>query len=122
VFRSTINQLSIKIGDFGLSRQQEYPLLPKTKEIMTLWYRAPEVLLDNLKYSKEIDIWSVGVIIFEMLAQQQMFRGNSEIDMLFQIFNLKGTPEMDSKHEMSRCVTNIQSTASSSKEDILESS
>lgn len=42
--------------------------MPQTKEVMTLWYRAPEVLLDNLRYDKAIDIWSTGVIIYEMLT------------------------------------------------------
>ena len=64
-----------------------------TKEIMTLWYRAPEVLLDNLAYSKHIDLWSVGVIIFEMLCGTQMFRANSEIDMIIKILNLLETKE-----------------------------
>jgi cell division cycle 2-like protein len=63
-----------------------------TKEIMTLWYRAPEVLLDNLLYTKEIDLWSAGTIIYEMLTGTQMFRANSELDMIIQILNLKGTP------------------------------
>jgi serine/threonine protein kinase len=68
-----------------------------TKEIMTLWYRAPEVLLDNLSYSPEIDLWSAGVIIFEMLTGDHMFPGNSEIDMILKIFSLKGTPVSEVK-------------------------
>ena len=68
-----------------------------TKEIMTLWYRAPEVILDNLKYSPAIDLWSAGTIIYEMLTGENMFRGNSEIDMLFKIFHLKGTPISEDK-------------------------
>ena len=63
-----------------------------TKEVMTLWYRAPEVILDNLFYTQSIDLWSVGCIIFEMLTGEHLFKGNSEIDMLFKIFSFKGTP------------------------------
>jgi serine/threonine protein kinase len=59
---------------------------------MTLWYRAPEVLLHNTSYSPAIDLWSAGVIIYEMLFGKHMFKGNSEIDMIMQILNLKGTP------------------------------
>lgn len=66
--------------------------MPMSKEIMTLWYRAPEVILNNLYYSSEIDLWSAGVIIFEMLTGKSMFEGTSEIDMLMKIFRLKGTP------------------------------
>ena len=87
----------MKIGDFGLAKSQEYPLIAHTKEVMTLWYRAPEVILNNLKYSEAIDLWSAGVIIFEMLTGKTMFQGNSEIDMIFKIFNLKGTPVPHSK-------------------------
>ena len=42
--------MQITLGDFGLSKANEYPRVPMTKEIMTLWYRAPEVILDNLCY------------------------------------------------------------------------
>jgi serine/threonine protein kinase len=51
-----------------------------TKEVSTLWYRAPEVLLNNLAYSHPIDIWSVGTIIYEMLNGTKMFKGMSEIE------------------------------------------
>jgi serine/threonine protein kinase len=75
-----------------LAKAQEYPLVVHTKEVMTLWYRAPEIILDNLKYSQAVDLWSAWVIIFEMLTGNVMFQGNSEIDMIFKILNLKGTP------------------------------
>lgn len=67
-FKSALGELQLKIGDFGLSKNAEFPAIAMTKEIMTLWYRAPEVLLDNLFYSEAIDLWSVGVIIFELLT------------------------------------------------------
>lgn len=92
-WKDCIHQAQLKIADFGLSRTQENPSLPMTKEIMTLWYRAPEVILDNLTYTKEIDLWSAGVIIFEMLTGSHMFEATSEIDMLMKIFRLKGTPQ-----------------------------
>lgn len=59
---------------------------------MTLYYRAPEVILNNLNYTNEIDLWSAGVIIYEMLTGDYLFKANSEIEMLFKIFHLKGTP------------------------------
>jgi serine/threonine protein kinase len=63
-----------------------------TKEIMTIYYRAPEVLLDNLSYSPAIDLWSAGTVIFEMLTGKTMFHATSEIQMIFEILSLKGTP------------------------------
>ena len=63
----------LKIGDFGLAKPAEFPCPPMTKEIMTIYYRAPEVMLNNLKYDDSIDLWSAGTIIFEMLTGQIMF-------------------------------------------------
>ena len=59
-----------------------------TREIATLWYRSPEIILGKLTYGPEIDLWSLGTIIFEMLAGQIMFKGTSEIDMLRLIFSV----------------------------------
>ena len=73
---------NIKIADFGLARTFGLPLKSYTHEVVTLWYRAPEVLLNNLHYTKEIDLWSAGVIIYELVSGKQMFRANSEIDIL----------------------------------------
>lgn len=53
---------------------------------MTLWYRAPEILLGSRHYSTAIDMWSVGCIIAEMATRQPLFPGDSEIDEIFRIF------------------------------------
>lgn len=76
------HNVKLKIGDYGLSKCVELPTVKNTKEIMTLWYRAPEVLLDNLCYNSTIDLWSAGVIIFEMLTGKPLFKASSEIDMI----------------------------------------
>lgn len=62
---------------------------------MTLWYRAPEVLLGSRHYSTAIDMWSVGCIFAEMAMRQPLFPGDSEIDEIFRIFRLLGTPDED---------------------------
>lgn len=59
---------------------------------MTLWYRAPEILLGSKKYSTPIDIWSVGCIFAEMVNGAALFPGDSEIDELHKIFQVLGTP------------------------------
>merc|ERR1712113_812940 len=56
----------IKIADFGLARTMGLPLKSYTHEVVTLWYRAPEVLLGSKIYSTAIDIWSIGAIFFEL--------------------------------------------------------
>lgn len=59
---------------------------------MTLWYRAPDLLLESTKYSENIDIWSVGCIFAEMAALRPLFAGTKEEDELQRIFRLLGTP------------------------------
>lgn len=83
---------TIKLADFGLARSFGLPLKTYTHEVETLWYRAPEVLLGASVYSTAIDIWALGCILFEIGHNQPMIQGQSEIDQLFKIFRLFGTP------------------------------
>ncbi|CAL1281976.1 unnamed protein product [Larinioides sclopetarius] len=79
-------QGAIKIADFGLARAFGIPVRVYTHEVVTLWYRAPEVLLGSPRYSTPIDIWSIGCIFAEMANKAPLFRGDSEIDQLYRIF------------------------------------
>ncbi|ODO09419.1 cyclin-dependent kinase 1 [Cryptococcus amylolentus CBS 6273] len=85
----------LKIADFGLARAFGIPLRTYTHEVVTLWYRAPEVLLGSRHYSTAIDMWSVGCIVAEMATRQPLFPGDSEIDEIFRIFRVLGTPDED---------------------------
>ncbi|PRP79934.1 hypothetical protein PROFUN_05910 [Planoprotostelium fungivorum] len=88
---------TIKIADFGLSRAFVVPTTrPYTTEVVTLWYRAPELLLGQGKYSTPVDIWSAGCIFAEMVTSEPLFGGDSEIDQLQKIFLALGTPDEDS--------------------------
>ncbi|PNS99567.1 hypothetical protein POPTR_016G142800v4 [Populus trichocarpa] len=82
----------LKIADLGLGRAFTVPLKSYTHEIVTLWYRAPEVLLGSTHYSIAIDMWSVGCIFAEMSRRQALFPGDSELQQLLHIFRLLGTP------------------------------
>ena len=82
----------LKIGDFGLTRAFALPLRSYTHEVVTLWYRAPEILLGAKDYACPIDMWSVGCVLGEMSTGRPMFPGDSEIDEIFKIFQLLGTP------------------------------
>lgn len=82
----------IKLADFGLARAYSIPIRVLTHEVVTLWYRAPEILLGSKTYAPPVDIWSMGVIYVEMLTKRPLFPGDSEIDQIFKIFRLKGTP------------------------------
>lgn len=84
---------NLKLADFGLARAFGIPLRTYTHEVVTLWYRSPEVLLGSRHYSTAIDMWSVGCIVAEMVMHgQPLFPGDSEIDQIFKIFRLLGTP------------------------------
>ncbi|KAF3444327.1 hypothetical protein FNV43_RR14017 [Rhamnella rubrinervis] len=82
----------LKIADLGLGRAFTVPLKSYTHEIVTLWYRAPEVLLGSTHYSTGVDMWSVGCIFAEMVRRQALFPGDSEFQQLLHIFRLLGTP------------------------------
>lgn len=86
------NRGELKICDFGLSRQYGSPLKPYTHLVVTLWYRAPELLLGAKQYSTAIDMWSLGCIMAELLAKQPLFSGKTEVDQLDKIFRTIGTP------------------------------
>ncbi|KAF0989128.1 hypothetical protein HZS_100 [Henneguya salminicola] len=86
----------IKIADFGLARGLGFPIRAYTHEIVTLWYRAPELILGAARYGFSVDIWSLGCIFAEMALTQPIFHGDSEIDQLFKIFQILGTPDEDS--------------------------
>ncbi|KOO29099.1 cyclin-dependent kinase 3, partial [Chrysochromulina tobinii] len=92
----------LKIGDFGLTRAFALPLRSYTHEVVTLWYRAPEILLGAKDYACPIDMWSVGCVLGEMATGKPMFPGDSEIDELFKIFQLLGTPADDTWEGVSK--------------------
>lgn len=77
---------NLKLADFGLARAFGVPLRTYTHEVVTLWYRAPEILLGGHQYSTGVDMWSVGCIFAEMATRKPLFPGDSEIDEIFKIF------------------------------------
>jgi serine/threonine protein kinase len=83
---------TIKLADFGLARAFGFPIKTYTHEVVTLWYRCPEILLCSKHYSLGVDLWSTGCIFAEMLQKRPLFMGDSEIDQIFKIFRVLGTP------------------------------
>ncbi|CAI4224973.1 unnamed protein product [Auanema sp. JU1783] len=83
---------AIKLADFGLARAIGIPVRVYTHEVVTLWYRAPEILLGGTRYSMGVDMWSIGCIFAEMASKKPLFQGDSEIDELYKIFRVFGTP------------------------------
>ena len=103
------NKGEIKLADFGLARNTiDVTLLDATEgksmlytnPVVTLWYRAPELLLGSKKYTPAIDIWSVGCCFAELLNSKSLFNGGNEKKMMEQIFQKCGTPTLESWPEM----------------------
>ena len=84
--------LIVKLGDFGLSRKLSFEKRPYTQEVLSLWYRAPELLLGSNIYNESIDIWSIGCIFGFLILKNTLFEGENEIDQLNKIMQFLGTP------------------------------
>lgn len=83
---------TLKIADFGLARMYEIPSKAMTPVVVTLWYRAPELLLSSKVQTTGIDMWSAGCILGELLAHKPLLPGRSEIHQIELIVEMFGTP------------------------------
>ncbi|KAI9798936.1 MAG: hypothetical protein M1825_004949 [Sarcosagium campestre] len=86
------NRGQLKIADFGMARYFGDPPPKLTQLVVTLWYRAPELLLGTERYGKEVDMWSIGCIFGELLTREPLLQGRNEVDQLSKIFELCGIP------------------------------
>lgn len=89
----------IKVGDFGLARKVN-PYIDQdknkfTNKVVTLWYRAPEILLGSRSYSYVSDVWSIGCMFLEILRGEAPFKGTNELTQVKSIFEYCGTPIID---------------------------
>ena len=83
---------TLRICDFGLARKYGSPIAPYTYEVVTLWYRAPELLFGSRIYSTPLDMWSLGCIFVEMLTSQPLFPGEGELDQIAKVLKMLGIP------------------------------
>lgn len=86
------NKGVLKVCDFGLARRCLSTSKGYTPVVVTLWYRAPEILLGNSNYLPSLDIWSVGCIFAELILREPLFPARGEIEQIDNIFKLLGTP------------------------------
>lgn len=82
----------LKVADFGLARRYADPLGKYTPGVVTLWYRAPELLMAAPRYSTAVDVWSVGCIFAELLLGDPLFQGRGELEQLSQMTAVLGAP------------------------------
>ncbi|GMR53925.1 hypothetical protein PMAYCL1PPCAC_24120, partial [Pristionchus mayeri] len=84
----------LKLADFGLARAKSVPSRTFSHEVVTMWYRPPDVLLGSTEYSTSLDIWGVGCIFAEMTTGQALFPGRKDVvDQLERIFRIRGVPD-----------------------------
>merc|ERR1711991_38720 len=83
----------LKLADFGLARAFGNTTRAYSNEVVTLWYRPPDVLLGSQQYNTSIDVWSAACIHAEMVTGKPLFPGRSNVDELLCIFKVLGTPE-----------------------------
>lgn len=89
------NDGNLKIADFGLARTFNDNLKKYTNRVITLWYRSPELLLGAEEYGPEVDIWSVGCLLVELLSKRPLFPGKDETEQLELIFRVLGHPTLE---------------------------
>jgi negative regulator of PHO system len=85
----------VKLADFGLARGFGIPVNAFSSEVVTLWYRPPDILLGSTSYTTSIDMWSVGCIMAELLLLRPLFPGKDAQDQIFKIFEILGTPSSE---------------------------
>lgn len=115
------SECHVKMADFGLARslaQQENdgcdPVL--TEYVATRWYRAPEILLGSQKYSKAVDMWSIGCILGELIVGKAIFPGTSTINQIEKVLELTGKPSIKDVEALeSNLASNILSSINSIK-------
>jgi cyclin-dependent kinase 7 len=82
----------LKIADFGISRDFGFPIGCMTNQVITRWYKSPELLFGSKTYSFGVDIWALGCVFAEMLLRTPYLPGNSDVHQLDLIFTALGTP------------------------------
>ncbi|KAL7814914.1 protein kinase [Trichoderma aethiopicum] len=90
------NRGLLKIADFGMARHVGDPRPKLTQLVVTLWYRAPELLLGARDYAAAVDMWSVGCIMGELITREPLLQGSNEVDQISKVFELCGVPTDDS--------------------------
>nr|XP_046252283.1 cyclin-dependent kinase 17-like isoform X3 [Scatophagus argus] len=93
----------LKLADFGLARAKSVPTKTYSNEVVTLWYRPPDVLLGSTEYSTPIDMWGVGCIFYEMITGRPLFPGSTVEDELHLIFRILGTPTEETWPGITTC-------------------
>jgi len=113
-----------KLADFGLSKHfgetmtmidpftgaAELVQQDHTNNVVTMWYKAPELLLGSTQYTSAIDVWSIGCILAEYMLRKPLFHAQREIEVLSMVYELCGTPAMEQQQKQQQA-TNANGTS-----------
>lgn len=87
---------TLKLGDFGLARVFDpNSSASLSHQVSTRWYRAPELLFASRHYTAAVDVWSAGVVVAELISLSPLFPGSNDIDQLYRVFQIMGSPSVD---------------------------
>mmetsp|Transcript_93389 Transcript_93389/g.290678 ORF Transcript_93389/g.290678 Transcript_93389/m.290678 type:complete len:280 (+) Transcript_93389:1285-2124(+) len=90
------NRGVLKVCDFGLARHFGDPLRTYSHNVITMWYRAPELIMGQRRYTTSADVWSVGCVFGELFLRRPLFEGKSELHQLTLVYELTGVPTEES--------------------------
>ena len=90
------------LADFGLARTYSNPPTVLTPTVVTLWYRAPELLFGRVDYGPEVDVWSCGCVMAELLLGLPLLPGRGDMDQLGRIISVLGSPSQTAWDELRR--------------------
>lgn len=82
----------LKLADFGLAKKASFLQRRKSNSIVSLWYRAPEIILGSEDYFLGVDMWSVGCIFAELMSKRPTFMCRNEGEVLQKVFQMLGSP------------------------------
>ncbi|KAH9632828.1 hypothetical protein HF086_005883 [Spodoptera exigua] len=98
----------LKIGDFGLAKAFGSPTRINTHQVVTRWYRSPELLFGARQYGTGVDMWAIGCILAELLLRVPFLPGESDLDQLSRIFQVFGTPSEETWPGMKNLTDYVQ--------------
>lgn len=91
-------KLLVKLCDFGFARRLDAPPAMYTDYVATRWYRAPELLVGDVRYDSKVDVWAIGCLFGEMLTGRPVWPGKSDVDQLWRVICTLGAPTKRLEH------------------------
>lgn len=92
----------LKLADFGLARSITFPIVPMTSQVVTRWYRSPELLWGAQYYGPGVDIWAAGCIFAELMLRTPFIHSDSDCGQIITLCKALGAPRLEDWPEMTK--------------------